>query len=98
MSPSEGTIVPALPLSNVPPSPRSDVSATTEPSQNSDQSVDRITTRMSQISLSPQSPIRVNLLCSIVVNVRLHGSPTRVNHSQRVDGGIENMLRGYAVP
>ena len=98
MSPSEGVIIPALPLSNVPPSPRSDVSATTEPSQNSDQSVDRITSRMTQIALSPQSPITVTLFCSMVVNIRLRGFLTQVDHSQRVDGGIKSMLRGYEVP
>ena len=64
MPPSGANIVPALPLNhNVPRSPRSDASGTTDQSRGeSEKSVDRVTSRMSQISLSPRVPLDVSFL------------------------------------
>jgi len=55
-----GNIIPALPLNaSVPPSPRSDVSGTTEQSRDTDRSLDRASTTMTQLSSTPHIPSRV---------------------------------------
>jgi hypothetical protein len=59
MPPSAAIIPPALPLSNVPPSPRSDVSGRTERSRESDKSIDRA---MTQLSLSSPITAKVSYL------------------------------------
>jgi hypothetical protein len=54
-------IIPALPLTHtsIPPSPRSDVSGTTEQSRDTDRSLDRVSTAMTQLSFNPHVPSRV---------------------------------------
>lgn len=59
MPPSKGITVPALPLANIPQSPRSDVSGNTDRSRDTENSIDRVMKRMTQISLSPQAPTEV---------------------------------------
>src|SRR5271169_807000 len=50
MPPPGASIVPALPLNHIPPSPRSEASGTTE-SKDSDRGSDEVISRMTQISL-----------------------------------------------
>lgn len=52
MPPSEIRIIPALPLTNNPQSPRSDVSAATELSQDTDKSFDNVIAGKTKISTS----------------------------------------------
>jgi hypothetical protein len=52
MPPSEIRIIPALPLANIPQSPRSDVSAATERSRDTDKSFDNVIAGITKISTS----------------------------------------------
>jgi hypothetical protein len=64
MPPPGANIIPALPLNhNVPPSPRSDASGTTDQSRGeSEKSVDRVMSRISQTSPSSRVPLDVSFL------------------------------------
>lgn len=89
-----GNIIPALPLNaSVPPSPRSDVSGTTEQSRDTDGSLDRASTIMTQLSSTPHIPSRVKTKnWKILINDSYLGYLTLRESFLRVDGGIEDKL------
>jgi hypothetical protein len=71
--PPSGVIIPALPLNNVPPSPRSVASETTDRSRDSDEGIDQLAPRVSQISLMPYMSVEVHISCPAFANASFHG-------------------------
>jgi hypothetical protein len=89
--PASAVIMPALPLNSVPPSPRSDVSAATERSRDTDKSFDKVMAGITKTSTSRFVRPEV-VFFDYIFNNRFHGCQTPVVRSQRVGGGTKGMV------
>ncbi len=94
MPPSGANIIPALPGNHhVPPSPRSDASGTTDQSRGeSEKSVDRVMSRMSQISLAPHVSLDVIISRLCLTDFSFHGSLIRIDRFPSEEVGIKDIL------